>query len=250
MVKYLILLILLCGTVSAINFDGDWHPGTILYSDVIQDYSGTFFGKDLYYEGSSYSRDRTCHTEYKEQRRRVCEQVIVGYKDQRVKVCDDEETTCEGRRVCSYGMYEGRYQYYCRVLGCNTQRSCHYEVVSQSPVYGRECNTITEQVPYEKCTTRSSGSKVTCYDPNIGLRTNVLSLANFYYQIDGGGWERMSYTPVKVENADLRFRLLIPSICTDSFDLSKAVIFGEDCSQYLEYPINTTAYVECLREYS
>lgn len=83
-----------------VHFNGDWEPGTTLYSNWVT-VSNYFYGKDAYpiRDSTQNQRQKVCTTEYREKRSRVCHYEIINNKKKRI--CETEITLIPYQK-CKY----------------------------------------------------------------------------------------------------------------------------------------------------
>lgn len=173
-----------------VNFNGDFEEGAVLYSNW---YNGTsnIYGKDAYPNRSTIFQETICTNETINYMEPVCV-LNTTYVTRLVRIRHGYNVTYENRTIA------------------RTTRECHSE----------NRNRIVQSC-------RRVRTRIGCLNPGgaCGLYTNQLKLAgNFFYSTDGTNWINMTYGNIHLNNESVRFKVQIPSICTPSYTINRAII--------------------------
>lgn len=218
MKKYILMfcIISLIASVSAISpsFNGNFSQGATLFTDSIHIVNSTIFGKDVYPIKTDCTTKEVC-SKYAYTYEKVCTRYYsdickrYGYHYERQCIRYDTMGNCRGYKAVKISD------------GCVSYRNDLCSNYKKVKIPG-ECLAYRTQV---LCT---GGSPIGCIDPYTGIYTNQLSLRNFKYSLDGITWNRIPYNSwidpaINIEEADVIFKVDIPSVCTPSYDINNSI---------------------------
>jgi hypothetical protein len=118
---------------------------------------------------------------------------------------------CETQQKCS--IYN--YHYIKTCIKFNQRGQCS---IYKTTKITDNCKTYTN---IQVCKNTKSYAAI-CYNPK-GLATNQLSLNNFFYSTDGINWNQVKYGYNYYPTIEAQFKVVIPSVCTPTYDINKAI---------------------------
>jgi len=204
------------------TFNGNFVPGTTLYTSTINVVNSQLYGRDVYPTKENPTQE-SCHVEYYNITKRVryYDNIMV---DKTKRVCHYEyvEIT-KTKRVCS----SVNHQRICNnveYLSTKRERVCElesYQVSKRISLYRNEIEQKSKTI----CDSNIPNLPIGCLDPITGVYTNQLSLSNFKMSINNGPWQNVPYgiNQMHISNANIVFKVDIPSVCSPTYDINKAI---------------------------